>query len=51
MTDFSTEFLQGQQDCKDGKIPRGTADAYNRGYGAQYEMEQIQTELSIRSNK
>ena len=36
----STEFLQGQQDCKDGKVHSDKGVDYNRGYAAQYELEQ-----------
>jgi len=42
MSDFSDDFLQGQRDCEEG-IPHqeGKSEAYDRGYGAQYELEQI----------
>lgn len=37
------DFLRGQRDCKDGKdLKLGDTDDYYRGYGAQYELEQIQ---------
>jgi hypothetical protein len=35
------EFMRGQQDCKDGKPHTDQGVDYNRGYAAQYEMEQI----------
>lgn len=39
---FIDDFLQGQQDCQEGKQAKENAsDAYNRGYGAEYEMQQI----------
>tara|TARA_R110002110_G_scaffold415850_1_gene657991 strand:+ start:23009 stop:23149 length:141 start_codon:yes stop_codon:yes gene_type:complete len=34
------EFLRGQRDCKDGKPHTDQSKSYNRGYAAQYEMEQ-----------
>jgi len=36
------EFMQGQKDCANG-VPHkaGMSDSYDRGYAAQYEMEQI----------
>jgi hypothetical protein len=44
---FSDDFIQGQKDCKAGKLHReGKSDAYNRGYSAQYTLEQILTEFS-----
>ena len=46
MSDFETEFLQGQIDCKEGRPQRRDNDAYLRGYAAQYELEQIQSELT-----
>tara|TARA_R110000850_G_scaffold57485_2_gene134421 strand:- start:736 stop:876 length:141 start_codon:yes stop_codon:yes gene_type:complete len=35
------EFLRGQQDCKDGKLHTDKGKDYNRGYAAQYAMEQV----------
>lgn len=40
------EFLQGQRDCKEGLPQRRDNDSYLRGYAAQYESEQIQSELT-----
>lgn len=36
------DFLRGQSDCKDG-IPHkpNMSDDYDRGYSAQYELEQL----------
>ena len=44
---FCDDFLQGQRDCQEG-IPHksGKSDSYNRGYSAEYEREQIMSELS-----
>ena len=40
-------FLQGQQDCRDGKAHQGgKGESYDRGYATQYEMEQIQEAMS-----
>ena len=47
--DFSNDFLDGQQDCANGEPHQaGRSDAYDRGYAAQYEAEQIQTEMEVR---
>lgn len=35
------QFLQGQKDCKAGKPHKSGSDDYNRGYSAQYELEQV----------
>ena len=45
------DFLRGQRDCKNG-IPHksGQSESYDRGYGIEYEKEQVQTELT-RINK
>ena len=44
---FEDEFLRGQRDCKDG-VPHkpNQSESYDRGYAAQYESEQIQSELT-----
>jgi len=44
---FETDFLAGQVDCRDG-VPHkpGMSEAYDRGYSAQYELEQVQSENS-----
>ena len=40
--DFVGDFLRGQQDCKQGKPHQaGHSEAYDRGYTAEYELEQI----------
>lgn len=46
------DYLRGQRDCKDG-IPQraGQSPSYNRGYAAQYEWEQVMTELSLRKER
>ena len=43
---FEDDFLQGQKDCRDGLPQRRDNDAYLKGYAAQYEQEQIATEMS-----
>lgn len=41
-------FVRGGMDCRHGEPHRpGQHPDYDRGYSAQYEMEQIKTELSI----
>jgi len=38
-------FLQGQKDCADGiSHEEGMPEDYNRGYAAQYELEQTITD-------
>jgi len=40
------DFLQGQIDCMQGiEHKEGMSDSYNRGYTAQYEVEQMRNEL------
>lgn len=45
---FESDFLQGQRDCKNG-VPHKPmqSEAYDRGYAAQYEAEQVQTEMGL----
>ena len=44
---FETDHLDGQMDCKEGReAQEGRADAYYDGYGAQYELEQVMTEMN-----
>ena len=44
---FEDEFLRGQRDCKEGIAHKSDqSEAYDRGYGAQYELEQLETEMS-----
>ncbi len=51
MEHFEDDFLQGQRDCRNG-IPHSAnnSEAYDRGYGAQYEKEQLETEMSKNVN-
>ena len=44
---FEDDFLRGQKDCRNG-VPHKPmqSEAYDRGYGAQYEKEQLDTEMS-----
>ena len=45
---FETDFLQGQRDCKDGTPHKpNQSDAYDRGYAAQYEAEQMATAMGL----
>tara|TARA_R110000803_G_scaffold164040_1_gene227802 strand:- start:482 stop:694 length:213 start_codon:yes stop_codon:yes gene_type:complete len=40
-------FLDGQSDCKRGvDHVAGKGDSYDRGYSAQYSLEQIRSERS-----
>ena len=38
------EFLKGQKGCKEGVPHETKSESYNRGYAAQYDLEQIQGE-------
>ena len=49
--DFSSDFFQGQRDCRDGVVHKPGTEAYDRGYAVQYELEQILTEQTIRQEK
>ncbi len=51
MNDFVDDFLQGQRDCDNGIPHKDGSDAYNRGYNAQYESEQIKTERNRQQEK
>ena len=43
------DFLRGQRDCKDGNPHKaGQSEDYDRGYGAQYELEAVMTEMTVR---
>ena len=50
--EFVDDFLRGQMDCERG-IPHqsGQGKAYDRGYATQYELEQRQTEMSLRGER
>ena len=41
------DFVRGQRDCKNG-VPHeaGKSASYDRGYAAEYELEQIKSEWS-----
>ncbi len=44
---FETDHLDGQRDCKEGRdAQEGRDDAYYDGYGAQYDLEQVMTEIT-----
>lgn len=45
--EFCDDFLRGQYDCSKG-VPHKAdkSDAYNRGYAAEYELEQVTSELT-----
>lgn len=44
--DFS-DFVQGQADCRDGKPhEQGKGRSYDAGYAAQYQLEQIMSDMS-----
>jgi len=49
---FEDEFLRGQRDCMNG-LPHKSdqGEDYDRGYAAQYEHEQVQTEISLRASQ
>ena len=38
----SCEFIRGQKDCKNGLPHReNQSESYDRGYAAQYQLEQV----------
>jgi len=38
----SKEFFRGQRDCENGVAHKeGQSKSYDRGYAAQYELEQV----------
>ena len=37
-----SDFIDGQQACKEGRLcPAGVSKDFERGYAAQYELEQV----------
>lgn len=54
MTDFEEcgdwvfDFMKGQQDCAKGVPHKEGSEAYNRGYAAEYEFQQIRDSLSCK---
>lgn len=36
-------FMKGQQDCIDGIIHKDRSESYNRGYAAQYELDECRS--------
>jgi len=48
VSDFSDEFIAGQIACREGKeCPVDATEPFQRGYAAEYEKEQQQTELGV----
>ena len=46
---FIEDFMRGQRDCQlDVPHKPGQPEAYDRGYAAEYESEQIMSEVSQR---
>ena len=46
---FCNDFLAGQVACQKGhQCPKDATDAFKRGYGAEYEKEQVMSELARR---
>ena len=42
------EFLRGQRDCMNGEPHKaGQSEDYDRGYAAQYELEQVKNVLQF----
>ena len=49
MSKFSDDFMRGQADCKNGLAGlQGQTEDYYRGYSAEYEMEQLISNRSMR---
>ena len=43
---FEDDFLRGQRDCKETGVAKpNQGEAYDRGFGTQYEREQIESEM------
>ena len=42
------DFLRGQRDCMEGKPHKDGSEDYNRGYAAQYSLEESKSWLSER---
>lgn len=48
----ASQFMAGQKACIDGlPCPEHAHSDYVRGYAAQYELEQINTEMSLKRTK
>lgn len=45
---FVSDFMRGAADCRNGEPQKEDGDAYKRGYGTQYEIDQRNTEASIK---
>ena len=42
MSDFINEFMNGQLACQKGEqCPAGASEEFKRGYGAEYEWQQV----------
>ena len=44
-------FIDGQQDCREGKPPRSQNADYQRGYGFEYHMQETKTHYSEQREK
>jgi hypothetical protein len=52
MNDFTDDFLQGQNDCRDGiEHKAGKSAAYDDGYSTQYQAEQILTDMGLMQSR
>ena len=46
--EFVEQFFAGQRACQVGEqCPQGATEVFKRGYGAEYEMEQVKTWESL----
>lgn len=43
---FEDDFIKGWRDCEKGLEHQHKSEAYNRGYAAKYQSEQVATEMS-----
>jgi len=41
-----SDFIRGQEDCKNGVEHKSISEAYTRGYAAQYELEAMNDEMT-----
>lgn len=47
---FCNKFLAGMRACREGEAcPAGASKEFERGYGAQYEVEQQRTNQSMKA--
>jgi len=49
---YSEDFMQGQRDCREGKVHQGgMSPAYDDGFETQYIAEQLLADMGLRQEK